>query len=216
VSHDQACADLAARLCTWINAGSLDELRACDFILSRIFGVGRANYGPTDLRTDKRDFRKESAEELADHLWYAALEYVRREDQRLRAVKRVVIESPYAGDIDLNLRYLRAAMHDCFKRGEAPFASHGLYTQPGVLRDEVPEERELGIQGGFAWRDAAEMTVVYTDLGMSKGMQYGIADAEKKGRPIEYRTLAADWLTSGPFGTANWGLPYIGRGDGEP
>jgi hypothetical protein len=108
-------------------------------------------------------------------------------------VKRVVIESPYAGDIPHNVSYLRACMADCFARGEAPFASHGLYTQPGVLRDEVPEERELGIQGVFAWRDAAEMTVVYTDLGMSRGMEYGIADANKKGRPLEYRQLGEGW-----------------------
>lgn len=112
-------------------------------------------------------------------------------------MKRVVIESPYAsgpnGDVGTNLRYLRDAMRDCIMRGESPYASHGLLTQPGVLRDEVPEERELGIQAGFAWRDSAEVTVVYTDLGMSSGMKYGIADAEKKGRPIEYRTLGGEW-----------------------
>ena len=34
---------------------------------------------------------------------------------------RVIIESPYAGDVEKNLRYLRAAMHDCLMRGEAPF-----------------------------------------------------------------------------------------------
>lgn len=126
-------------------------------------------------------------------------------------MKRVVIESPYAGDIETNLRYLRACMHDCFLRGEAPYASHGLYTQPGVLRDEIAEEREMGIRGGFAWRDSAEMTVVYTDLGMSSGMKHGIADAEKKGRPIEYRQLGEDWLhaKNGALGTADWGLPYV-------
>lgn len=76
-------------------------------------------------------------------------------------MKRVIIESPYAGDIDRNLRYLRACMADCLRRGEAPFASHGLYTQPGVLDDDKPDERKLGIEAGFAWRDVAEMTVVY-------------------------------------------------------
>lgn len=131
--------------------------------------------------------------------------------EKNRKLKRVVLESPYQGDIETNLRYLRACMDDCFARGEAPFASHGLYTQPGVLRDEIPGERELGIQGGFAWRDAAEMTVVYTDRGMSSGMTYGIADAEKKGRPIEYRTLGEDWIQRSDLGTANWGLPYVSK-----
>lgn len=107
---------------------------------------------------------------------------------------RVVIESPYAGDIPKHIRYLRACMHDCLvNRHEAPYASHGLYPQAGVLDDDIPEEREAGILAGFAWRESAEKTVVYTDCGISGGMKYGIADAEKKGRSIEYRELGPDW-----------------------
>jgi hypothetical protein len=120
---------------------------------------------------------------------------------------RVLVESPYAPppcpeDEDkeawdhrhllLHLCYLRAAMADCFARGEAPFASHGLYTQPGVLRDGVPRERALGIEGGLAWGRAADRTIVYTDLGISRGMKYGIDRAKSESRPIEYRTLP-DW-----------------------
>lgn len=104
-------------------------------------------------------------------------------------MKRVVIESPYAGDVEKNLRYLRACMRHSITNGEAPYASHALYTQPGVLDDNRPIERELGINAGFMWRDVAEATVVYTDLGITRGMQYGIEDAERKGRPIEYRQL---------------------------
>ena len=86
-------------------------------------------------------------------------------------MRKVIIESPYAGNIELNLRYLRACMHDAIvNHGEAPFASHGLYTQPGVLRDEDPEERNLGIACGFAWRNIADATIVYIDLGISRGM----------------------------------------------
>jgi hypothetical protein len=105
-------------------------------------------------------------------------------------MRRVVVETPYAGDIEANLEYLRRCLHDCFKRGEAPFASHALYTQPGVLDDDKPNERRLGIEAGFAWGEAAEVTVVYTDRGFSEGMEAGIAAAEKAGRPIEFRTLA--------------------------
>lgn len=103
--------------------------------------------------------------------------------------KLVIVESPYAGDIEKNVAYARAAIRDCLLRGEAPMASHLLYTQDGVLNDKIPEEREHGIQAGFAWRQVAELTVVYTDLGISKGMQYGIDDANKRNSPIEYRTL---------------------------
>lgn len=112
-------------------------------------------------------------------------------------MKRVVIESPYAGDVEHNLRYLRAAMHDCIKRGESPYASHALLTQEGVLDDKNPIERETGIQAGFAWREVADLTVVYTDLGITRGMKYGIVDAENKGRPIEYRSLGAIGRPSG-------------------
>lgn len=109
-------------------------------------------------------------------------------------MKRVVIESPFAGDVDRNLRYLRAAMADCFARGEAPFASHGLYTQPGVLRDDVPEERAHGIAAGLVWREVASATVVYTDLGISDGMRFGIEDASRReGHAIEYRQLGGEW-----------------------
>ncbi len=108
-------------------------------------------------------------------------------------MKPVVLETPYAGDIEANLTYLRACMRDCLLRGEAPFASHGLYTQPGVLRDEVPAERKLGIEAGFAWRFAAAKTVVYTDRGVSRGMQHGIDHAEGLDHIIEYRTLGGAW-----------------------
>lgn len=112
-------------------------------------------------------------------------------------MRRVVIESPYAAPstegIERNLRYLRACMADCLQRGESPFASHGLYTQPGVLRDHVAEERLLGIRAGFAWRDVADATVIYTDLGITAGMAAGREDAEAKGRVIEIRQLGSDW-----------------------
>jgi hypothetical protein len=106
---------------------------------------------------------------------------------------RVIIESPYAGDIDKNMRYVRACMRDCLARGESPYASHALYTQEGVLRDDVTDERMHGIAAGFAWREASDKTVVYTDLGMSKGMEYGIAHAQELGHPIEYRKLEGEW-----------------------
>lgn len=57
------------------------------------------------------------------------------------------------------------------------------------MDDDVPEERKLGIEAGFEWRSVAELTVVYTDLGISGGMRQGIDDSIKRGIPVEYRSL---------------------------
>lgn len=106
----------------------------------------------------------------------------------------VIVESPFAGDVERNLRYLRACLADCLARGEAPFASHGLYTQPGVLRDEEPSERLKGIRAGFAIAQAlGAPSVVYTDLGVSKGMELGIEHAREWDRVIVYRSLGGEW-----------------------
>lgn len=110
--------------------------------------------------------------------------------------RRVILESPYASKephiLARNEAYARAAMRDCLMRGEAPYASHLLYTQPGVLIDGDPEQRKLGIEAGFAWRKDADATVIYTDLGMTPGMELGFNDAKKIGRPVEIRSLD-DW-----------------------
>ena len=104
----------------------------------------------------------------------------------------VILESPYAGDVALNERYARACMADCLSRGEAPFASHLLYTQPGVLDDNVPEERAKGIAAGHAWMRAADAVVLYRDIAMSKGMAAGLALAQELRLPVETRYLPAE------------------------
>lgn len=104
----------------------------------------------------------------------------------------VVLESPFAGDVERNKAYARACMRDCLLRGEAPFASHLLYTQEGVLDDDIPEERSLGIEAGLAIGSLFKKTVVYHDHGVSRGMKYGIERAEAEGRVVEKRLLYKD------------------------
>lgn len=107
--------------------------------------------------------------------------------------QRVIIESPFANsdpkEVEENLRYLRLIMRACLLNGEAPFASHGLYTLPGVLSDTLTQERRLGIEAGLEWGEAADKTVVYTDRGVSDGMRLGMERAEQQGRKIEMRKL---------------------------
>lgn len=64
-------------------------------------------------------------------------------------MRRVILESPYSGDIETNIAYARRCMRDSLLRGEAPIASHLLYTQ--VLKDDDVQERAQGILAGHIW-----------------------------------------------------------------
>lgn len=101
----------------------------------------------------------------------------------------VILESPFAGNVEANIAYARACLRDSLARGEAPIASHLLYTQEGVLDDDVPHERQQGIDAGLAWRHRADRSVVYIDRGISGGMEYGIKAAKNAGVPVEYRSI---------------------------
>lgn len=99
----------------------------------------------------------------------------------------VFLESPFSGEIERNAIYARHALADSISRGEAPFASHLLYTQ--VLDDEVLLHRLKGLECADVWRARAEFLVVYEDLGISRGMAAGIAHAKQLGLKILYRRL---------------------------
>lgn len=105
--------------------------------------------------------------------------------------RRVVIESPYAGDYSLHSPYAEACLLDSLNRGEAPFASHILY--PLVLDDDKPVQRNMGMEALRSWRAVSEALVVYNDLGISEGMNEGIEHARELGISIEYRTLKGIW-----------------------
>lgn len=107
-------------------------------------------------------------------------------------MRRIILESPYAANWLqrwLNVRYARRCVRDALQRGDAPIASHLLYTQRGILDDAKPIERQLGIDAGLAWKSIAEASVVYTDRGITKGMRYGIEAAKAAGVPMEYRSI---------------------------
>lgn len=107
----------------------------------------------------------------------------------IRASRLVVLESPYAGNVERNLAYARAAMRDSLLKLEYPIASHLLYAQAGILDDMLADERALGIEAGLAWGGLASRTVVYADLGISAGMQHGIDRARVEGREVVVRKI---------------------------
>lgn len=113
-------------------------------------------------------------------------------------VKLVILESPYNAPtpkgIERNVEYARACLADSLSRGEAPFASHLLYTQ--ALNDKDEKDRACGIEAGFAWaKQVANYVkcVVYTDRGVSPGMEKGIEHASQNRIPVEFRKLGGTW-----------------------
>ena len=104
-----------------------------------------------------------------------------------------VIESPFSAptmeELVLNVQYAILAVRDSLNRGEAPYASHLFYTQ--MLNDNNKTERQLGIDAGLTICQNADQTAVYTDLGISEGMKYGIKTAKKAGRGVVERSLYA-------------------------
>ena len=102
-----------------------------------------------------------------------------------------IIESPFSAPshdaIVRNVRYAMLAVRDSLSRGEAPYASHLFFTQ--MLDDNIPEERALGIDAGLSVGRHAALTAIYTDFGLSRGMEYGITAAKEIRRPVVERKL---------------------------
>lgn len=119
----------------------------------------------------------------------------------------VVVESPFATNkITLatglefealeheNVAYARACLHDCLVNyGQAPFASHLLYTQEGILDDTLPDERRLGIEAGLEIGRSAKKRIFYVDRGFSSGMKWGFQFAQEIGQLCEIRQLRGKW-----------------------
>jgi hypothetical protein len=74
-----------------------------------------------------------------------------------------------------NLVYARLALLSSLMRGEAPVASHLLYTQ---VWSEKPELRANGIKAGIELHYRVDLVCLYVDLGVSKGMKDAEAHAE--------------------------------------
>lgn len=115
-----------------------------------------------------------------------------------RTAPLVIVESPYNHPLsEIRLRnhvYLKAAIHDCIDRGEAPFASHGFYTQ--FLSDLLPAHRALGLRLMRTFIRKADYVAAYTDLGISPGMAKGIRYAESLGLTVYHRQIGVPHVDS--------------------
>ena len=103
----------------------------------------------------------------------------------------VYIESPFAASEDLTVEdhteYAKLCLTHSLELGEFPFVSHLLFTL--VLDDLAEDERRIGMHAGEAWASQADIRALYTDLGTSRGMLWGEANATKLGQTIEHRSI---------------------------
>lgn len=120
---------------------------------------------------------------------------------RVQTLIPTIYESPFASkDFDTfveNIAYVRLLVRDgALRYNEAGFGSHLVWTQPGVLVDDEPFERALGIDCGLAFTGLARTGVlnhIYgIDRGWSSGMNRSKTVTEGKGLPIKTRSLKED------------------------
>ena len=106
-------------------------------------------------------------------------------------MKLVYICSPYAGDVESNVRFAKAACRYAMKQGCAPVAVHLLY--PQILNDAVPSERKAGIRMGLRVLASCEELWACGDT-ISHGMSCEIAKAKRLGLTVRY--LSAEQIQS--------------------
>jgi len=92
--------------------------------------------------------------------------------------KLVYIASPYAGDVEYNIKFARAACRYCIEKGNVPIAVHLLY--PPILDDADPEQRQTGLKlGRCILEKCDELWICGSHI--SPGMIAEIVEAERLG-----------------------------------
>lgn len=100
--------------------------------------------------------------------------------------KAIYVASPYAGDVENNVRYAQEACQAVLSIGAYPYAPHLYLTN--ILRDEIPEEREAGLKAGLAFLARCDELWVFGPR-ISNGMAGEIKEAKRLGMPIRYVDL---------------------------
>lgn len=117
---------------------------------------------------------------------HEALLSVEKEEQALRAFRPIVyICSPYAGEIDKNVKAAQRYSHFAVKEGYIPVAPHLLF--PQFLNDADPKERKLGLFFGNALMSKCSEVWVFGE-NISSGMEAEIKRAKWKNYRLRYFT----------------------------
>ena len=127
---------------------------------------------------------KQNQEGYDDPTAYEAITNIEQEERFLRAFRPIVyICSPYAGDVEHNVKAAQAYSRFAVDQGCIPVAPHLLF--PQLLRDDHPMERQLGLVFGLALLcKCAEVWVFGSRI--SPGMEAEIKRARWKNIRLRY------------------------------
>lgn len=129
---------------------------------------------------------KYNIEGYYDPTAYEAMAAVEKEERTLRAFRPIVyICSPYAGEVEKNVKAAQDYSRFAVEEGYIPIAPHLLF--PQFLNDADPKERQLGLFFGNAVMSKCSEVWVFGNE-ISNGMQAEIKRAKWKNYRLRYFT----------------------------
>ena len=129
---------------------------------------------------------KFNSEGYYDPTAYEAMSTVEKEERALRAFRPIVyICSPYAGEIEKNVKAAQEYSRFAVEKGYIPIAPHLLF--PQFLNDANPKERQLGQFFGNALMSKCSEVWVFGSH-ISAGMEAEINRAKWKNYRLRYFT----------------------------
>lgn len=129
---------------------------------------------------------KFNSEGYYDPTAYEAMSTVEKEERALRAFRPIVyICSPYAGEIEKNVKAAQGNSRFAVEKGYIPIAPHLLF--PQFLNDANPKERQLGLFFGNALMSKCSEVWVFGSR-ISAGMEAEINRAKWKNYRLRYFT----------------------------
>ena len=129
---------------------------------------------------------KFNSEGYYDPTAYEAMSTVEKEERALRAFRPIVyICSPYAGEIEKNVKAAQEYSRFAVEKGYIPIAPLLLF--PQFLNDANPKERQLGLFFGNALMSKCSEVWVFGSR-ISAGMEAEINRAKWKNYRLRYFT----------------------------
>lgn len=133
---------------------------------------------------------KFNSEGYYDPTAYEAISTVEKEERALRAFRPIVyICSPYAGEIEKNVKAAQEYSRFAVEKGYIPIAPHLLF--PQFLNDANPKERQLGLFFGNALMSKCSEVWVFGSR-ISAGMEAEINRAKWKNYRLRYFTVTCE------------------------